>query len=158
MTIKLSRCVARRQSSKPRESSRVQIRVRLQAKILQKKFNLKMFDFFWPSWIAHLPSTNSESFTQIGPGMCASISHHIHPAVCRSELPKPSSLRSLGFDQWWQSQTLLYVLSKFAPKLSLSHNELWGKVEINNWTGKIIKSSPCKSCGHCHSKWTQCWK
>ena len=75
----LSRCVARRQSSKPRELSRVQRSYRVRSNN-NKKFNLKNI-FFWPRSLPRHPPTTPESFMHMGPAMCESIANTLHKSA-----------------------------------------------------------------------------
>ena len=75
---KLSRYVAKRQSSKPRESSRMH-QMGLGSKntdFFPPNSQCQHFDFFWPSSISHLPPTIPESLMQIGPGISEIMVHH----------------------------------------------------------------------------------
>ena len=98
---KLSRCVAKQQSSKPRESSCVQISDRVRLQVLRKKhtfFLHQHIEFFWPRTISHLPPTIPKSLMQIGPAISEiMMDHQLYSTILGYQ--SLARYRSLGFEQ-----------------------------------------------------------
>ena len=133
MTSTNSRCVAKRQSSKPRESSRVQrldrvLRVQRKITLKQKFFTFfyqkSFFKFFlWPRSLSLCPPTTPESFTHMGSAMCEIIRVHRR----KSALLGYQSLaryRSLGFDQCRKRLSLSNHLHRKKLIVNIIHHYL----------------------------------
>ena len=131
--MKLSRCVAKQQSSKPRESSHVQrlnsvLRVQrknyFKSEIFHILYQISFFKFFlWPRSLSLCPPRTPESFTHMGSAMCEIIRVHRR----KSALLGYQSLaryRSLGFDQCRKRLSLSNHLHRKKLIVNIIHHYL----------------------------------